>query len=298
MYRRPPTASPSTCAPRTSPPKTVTSYLESVRAFAEWLERPAAWPTTCSAISRDHVRGFLLGASRARTEGIDGASPLRLAPASSSGSSSNDERDGPSTRWLGVSAPHGAQEAGRRSSPTTSSRRLRRHGRGVTRRSSTAATPRSSARSSRRVPEPRRSPTSSVDDVDLSRGRVWFHTTKGDKPREVGLGSKTARSIDRYLRERRHHPEAAAPSGSGSVGAGGSPTVGIAQMLEARRKLAGIDQARPPAYAPPLLRPPASRGRGRGGRPDAAPRLVRSLDARSPESVVLPLHHGPLAGRW
>ena len=80
-----------------------------------------------------------------------------------------------------------------------------------------------------------------VEDVDLLRGRVWFHRTKGDKPREVGVGSETARAIDRYMRERRHHTDA----GSEWLWLGRRgrfTTVGIAQMLEARGKLAGIDK--------------------------------------------------------
>jgi site-specific recombinase XerD len=79
-----------------------------------------------------------------------------------------------------------------------------------------------------------------VHDLDLDRGRVWFGTTKGDKPREVGIGNKTARSLFRYVQARKHNHEA--DSEWLWLGRRGRFTsVGIAQMIGSRARSAGID---------------------------------------------------------
>jgi site-specific recombinase XerD len=51
-----------------------------------------------------------------------------------------------------------------------------------------------------------------VADVDLHRGIAVIHRGKGGKGRIVPFGSQTARAIDRYLRLRRAHANAASPS--------------------------------------------------------------------------------------
>ncbi len=80
-----------------------------------------------------------------------------------------------------------------------------------------------------------------TQDVDLDRGRIWFVTTKGDKPREVGIGNKTSRSLFRYLHARRNHTDA-----DGEwlwLGRRGRfASVGIAQMIGARARSAGIEK--------------------------------------------------------
>jgi integrase/recombinase XerD len=51
-----------------------------------------------------------------------------------------------------------------------------------------------------------------VADVDLRRGIAVIHRGKGGKGRIVPFGSQTARAIDRYLRLRRAHANAASPA--------------------------------------------------------------------------------------
>jgi site-specific recombinase XerD len=80
-----------------------------------------------------------------------------------------------------------------------------------------------------------------VEDVDLERGRVFFATTKGDKPREVGIGDKTARAVFRYMQERKRHRDASSPwLWLGNRGRYTSQ--GIALMVSARARSAGIDK--------------------------------------------------------
>ncbi len=47
-----------------------------------------------------------------------------------------------------------------------------------------------------------------VSDVGLDQLTLLLTQTKGRAPRLVGIGNRTARSLDRYLRMRRTHPEA------------------------------------------------------------------------------------------
>jgi site-specific recombinase XerD len=44
-----------------------------------------------------------------------------------------------------------------------------------------------------------------LEDVDLDQQQVVLLQTKGRSPRVVGLGNKTVRALDRYLRARRMH---------------------------------------------------------------------------------------------
>jgi site-specific recombinase XerD len=79
-----------------------------------------------------------------------------------------------------------------------------------------------------------------LSDLDLDRGRIWFTTTKGDKPREVGIGNKTARSLFRYIQARKANRDAYSEwLWLGRRGRFGS--VGIAQMVTARSRSAGIE---------------------------------------------------------
>ena len=89
-----------------------------------------------------------------------------------------------------------------------------------------------------------------VSDVDL-RDRVVFVRGKGSRRsgprhRAVPIGVKTARALDRYLRERRRHPYADAPALW--LGARGRPTLspdGIDAMLKRRADAAGIAGVHP-----------------------------------------------------
>jgi site-specific recombinase XerD len=217
-------------------PKTVTSYLESVRAFGEWLSDQSV-DDDISAITRDHIRGFLLSL---RERGLKASTErVRYASLRQFFKFLLDDGDLEDDPMAGVVAPRVPKkpvviltddELRRLVATAEGSSTL------IDRRD--AAIIRTFISTGARASEVA---NLQLDDVDLLAGRVWFRTTKGDKPREVGLGAKTARSIDRYLRERRQHPEAATPwLWLGRRGR--FTTVGIAQMLESRRKLAGIDQ--------------------------------------------------------
>jgi site-specific recombinase XerD len=80
-----------------------------------------------------------------------------------------------------------------------------------------------------------------VQDIDLERGRIWFVTTKGDKPREVGIGNKTARSLFRYVQARKQNRDADA-EWLWLGRRGRFTSVGIAQMITSRAKAAGIEE--------------------------------------------------------
>ncbi len=216
--------------------KTVISYRESVRSLGEWLEANGV-PDDVSAITRQHIRGFLLSLRerglKASTERVRYASLKQFFKfLTSDGEIETDPMVGvgaPSVQKKPVAVLTDAELValiGTAEGPATL---IDRRDAAIIRTFiSTGA--RSSEVANLRA-----------EDVDLLRGRVWFHRTKGDKPREVGVGSKTARAIDRYLRERRHHPEA--DSEWLWLGRRGRfTTVGIAQMLEARGKLAGIEK--------------------------------------------------------
>jgi site-specific recombinase XerD len=82
-----------------------------------------------------------------------------------------------------------------------------------------------------------------VDDIDWDHD-VAYVTGKGDRARACPFGAKTAQALDRYLRARRQHPEAA--SGALWLGVRGAMTdSGIAQVLRRRGREAGIGPIRP-----------------------------------------------------
>jgi len=78
-----------------------------------------------------------------------------------------------------------------------------------------------------------------VESVDADAQRALV-IGKGDRGRWVPYAAKTAVALDRYMRERRHHPKAALPwlwlSARGRL-----TDSGISQMLERRAAVAGID---------------------------------------------------------
>lgn len=82
-----------------------------------------------------------------------------------------------------------------------------------------------------------------VDDVDMGDKSILV-VGKGRRPRTVPFGTKTAQSLDRYLRLRPRHAQAA--SAGLWVGPKGKMTdSGIAQMLERRCAEAGIAKVHP-----------------------------------------------------
>jgi len=100
-----------------------------------------------------------------------------------------------------------------------------------------------------------------LDDVDLDAGAVTV-LGKGGRRRTVAFGRKAARDIDRYLRVRALHRNAAFPHLW--LGKAGPMTPqGVYPSL------------------PPHLRPPVAPGRGAGGGPDAAGGLALQDDAQS-----------------
>jgi site-specific recombinase XerD len=217
--------------------KTIASYVESIRTLGEWMEANGV-PDDVGAITRDHIRTFLLSlrerGQKASTQRVRYASLRQFFKFIVA----EGILDGPNP-MDGVEAPTVAKKPVAVLTDDELTKLITTaEGRATFIDRRDAAIIRvfvsTGARSSE-VANLR------VDDVDLLRGRVWFHRTKGDKPREVGVGSKTSRALDRYVRERRGHVEADSPwLWLGRRGR--FTTVGIAQMLESRRKLAGIDK--------------------------------------------------------
>lgn len=82
-----------------------------------------------------------------------------------------------------------------------------------------------------------------VTDVDFDM-QVLIVMGKGSRPRGVPFGAKTGQAIERYLRLRARHPQAASPAlWLGPKGALGDS--GVAQMLRRRCAKAGIPQIHP-----------------------------------------------------
>jgi site-specific recombinase XerD len=80
-----------------------------------------------------------------------------------------------------------------------------------------------------------------VEDVDLDvYDTIYIHSGKGGRDRAVAFGNKTGTALERYLRERAHHPLAKLPDLW--VGARGKAMTdsGISQMLERRGAQAGV----------------------------------------------------------
>jgi site-specific recombinase XerD len=109
-----------------------------------------------------------------------------------------------------------------------------------------------------------------IDDIDLDQQTLLLTQTKGRTPRVVGIGNKTARSLDRYLRVRRQHPRAQVSALW--LGTRGEVTPsGLRQIIQRRANEAGIEHLHPHqlrhAFADRFLRgdpkhgiPPGSEG--------------------------------------
>lgn len=79
-----------------------------------------------------------------------------------------------------------------------------------------------------------------LEDLDIWGDRVAIVMGKGSRPRACPFGAKTAKALDRYLRERDRHPWAESPKVW--LGAKGPLTdQGIRLMLERRGRRAGLD---------------------------------------------------------
>lgn len=83
-----------------------------------------------------------------------------------------------------------------------------------------------------------------VEDVDLTRGTVWVtgkaSASRGPRTRQLSIGARTVRALDRYLRLRKTHPQAVLPVLW--LGHKGKMTPsGIEQIIRRRGREAGID---------------------------------------------------------
>jgi site-specific recombinase XerD len=222
---------------RNRAPKTIISYVESVRALGEWMDANGV-PDDVAAITRDHVRAFLLNlrdrgqkasSQRVRYASLKQFFKFVIAEGIIDGLNPMDGIDAPTVQKKPVAVLTDDELAALIGTAEGRATFIDRRDAAIIRVFVSTGARASEVANLR------------LTDVDLLRGRVWFHKTKGDKPREVGVGSKTARALDRYIRERRRHDEA--DSEWLWLGRRGRfTTVGIAQMLEARGKLAGIDK--------------------------------------------------------
>jgi len=105
-------------------------------------------------------------------------------------------------------------------------------------------------------------------DLDL-KYRVVRVTGKGSREREIPISARTARALDRYIRLRQRHREAARPQlWLGQRGA--LSDSGIAQMLNRRSRLAGIGRIHPHQFRHTF----AHDWRARGGDPTNLMRLA------------------------
>jgi site-specific recombinase XerD len=84
----------------------------------------------------------------------------------------------------------------------------------------------------------------SLDDVDLDLGEIHV-LGKGRRRRSIPLGAKSIKALDRYLRLRPGHPEAATLRSLWLGKRGAMGESGIAQMVKKRAKLAGIGHIHP-----------------------------------------------------
>jgi site-specific recombinase XerD len=83
-----------------------------------------------------------------------------------------------------------------------------------------------------------------VEDVDLDQLTLLLIQTKGRAPRYVGIGNRTAKAIDRYLRVRRAHPEA--HTEALWLGTRGALTPsGLRQVTRRRAAQAGLEHLHP-----------------------------------------------------
>jgi site-specific recombinase XerD len=89
-----------------------------------------------------------------------------------------------------------------------------------------------------------------IDDVDLAQRMLFVEgkatQRRGAKPRACPIGIKTAQALDRYLRERRHHPSARLSGLWLGVGQGGALSKdGIDNLVKRRAAMAGIEGMHP-----------------------------------------------------
>lgn len=83
-----------------------------------------------------------------------------------------------------------------------------------------------------------------VEDVDLDQLTLLLIQTKGRAPRFVGIGNRTAKALDRYVRVRRAHPDA--HTDALWLGSRGPMTPsGIRQVTRRRAAQAGLEHLHP-----------------------------------------------------
>jgi integrase len=83
-----------------------------------------------------------------------------------------------------------------------------------------------------------------VEDANLDQLTLLLVQTKGRAPRFVGIGNRTAKALDRYLRVRRAHPEA--HTENLWLGSRGPMTPsGIRQLTRRRAAQAGLEHLHP-----------------------------------------------------
>jgi integrase len=103
-----------------------------------------------------------------------------------------------------------------------------------------------------------------VPDLDLDQLTLLLTQTKGRAPRHVGIGNRTARALDRYLRRRRGHTQAFRDELW--LGSKGPLTAsGIRQIARRRAAQAGLEHLHPHRSG---IRSPTN------GWPRAAPRAT------------------------
>lgn len=114
-----------------------------------------------------------------------------------------------------------------------------------------------------------------VDDVDLDLGVVYV---VGRRPRSAPFGKRTAQSLERYLRARARHKDAAM-TGALWLGIKGAMTnSGVQRVVRERGRAAGIERAAP-APAASLVCSQVAGSRRAGGRLDAPRRVAIAPDA-------------------
>lgn len=89
--------------------------------------------------------------------------------------------------------------------------------------------------------------TLTEDKIDLDRDQTVRVFGKGRKERPVAIGAKTIEAIDSYLRVRAKHKDRRLPELwlAGYPHRGALGAAGIAQMLQRRAKLAGVENVHP-----------------------------------------------------
>ena len=112
-------------------------------------------------------------------------------------------------------------------------------------------------------------------DIDLDRQLVYV-IGKGDRARVLGIGARTVKTLDRYLRVRSQHPDAEGPDLW--LGRHGRMTQsGVQQMLRRRAAEAGLPHLNPHAFRH-YVRPQLPVLGRRRDEPDVAHGLAVPLD--------------------